>query len=235
LSAPPAEDFTEVLPFRGRILVRRLESFGDIVVGFSMSQLALQLGLPKVPQDLTNDPLRYFLFFLTFALIAVSWTRYHRMLTTAFAPHRLDLALAFAYLAFIALLPYALYANVRLAFQADGARYGFAAYTLCLLGSSAAAALISRRALGRVRGFLADYEVVRLRQRTAIEAGLVVIFFTALLVDCVYGIAGSPVLIAIPIWLRFVRSRFRVPGWSQIYVHGVDDARAIDTPGEGED
>lgn len=221
MSVTPTEDFVEALPFRGRILVRRLETFGDIVVGFSMSQLALQLGLPKTPQDLTNDPVRYYLFFLTFAVIAVSWTRYHRMMTSAFAPHRFDLVLAFAYLAFIALLPYALYANVRLAFHPGGAQYGFAAYALCLIGTSIAAMLISWRALRRASGILVEQELARLRQRTAIEAGLAGIFSIALALDLAFGIDGSVVLIAIPIWLRFVRLRFRPPGWSETHVHGV--------------
>lgn len=216
-----ADDFLETLPFRGRILVRRLESFGDIVVGFSLSQLALQLGLPQVPADLIANPFRYFLFFSTFSFLALAWLRFHRMLTTGFAPGRIDLICAFAYLAFIALLPYALYASSRFSGNETGARYGIAAYTICLLGSSMAAFCLSARSLKRASGLLGDGDLARLRQRTYIEGGLTLIFSVGLLFDFVIGPArASFVFLTIPILVRVIRIRNKAPGWSAVHVHG---------------
>jgi len=222
--ASPPGDVLDSLPFRGRLLVRRLESFGDIGVGFSISQLALQLGLPKTALDLTTNPMRYVLFFGTFAVIALAWMRFHRMLTMGFAPGRIDVACAFGYLAFTALLPYALYANVQLARAGNGARYGLAAYAICLIGSSATAFAISYRALLRGRSGLSELDVGRVRQRTWIEGGIVVIFATVLVSDLIFGPRWSWVFtFLIPVLTRSVRSRIKVPGWDALHVDGTGE------------
>jgi uncharacterized membrane protein len=65
--------FRQTLPAGERHLVGRIESFGDIVVGFSMSTLALQLQIPKTPGEIFAHPLNYFVFFIAFGLLAVFW------------------------------------------------------------------------------------------------------------------------------------------------------------------
>jgi uncharacterized membrane protein len=222
--SPPVADFLETLPVRGRVLVRRLESFGDIVVGFSISQLALQLGYPRHPADLTAHPIRYLIFFVTFAIIAIAWLRFHRMLTLAFAPGRIDLTCAFAYLAFTALLPYAMYANSELASDPMGARYGLAAYAICLVGSSSSAFFLSFRSIGRARGVLSLADFGRLQQRTYIEGSIALAFALVLASDVFFGPQWSWLFTSfIPISVSIIRRRFKAPSWSAVHVYGVDE------------
>ena len=106
--------FRATLPSEERHLVSRLESFGDIVVGFSMSLLALQLDIPKTPQDVFGHALRYAVFFGAFGLVSIFWYRFHRIMSTGFAPRTPDMIMLFAFLAFVALTPYALLTYTRL-------------------------------------------------------------------------------------------------------------------------
>jgi uncharacterized membrane protein len=106
--------YRQTLPIGERHLVGRLESFGDIVMGFSMSQLALQLEIPKRPEDVFAHPMNYFVFFAAFGLLAMFWLRFHRIMAIGFAPRRVDLALLFGMLSFIALVPFALITYTRL-------------------------------------------------------------------------------------------------------------------------
>lgn len=218
-STPDTDAFLRTLPHRGRLVARRVESFGDIVVGFSMSQLALQLGLPRTTADLIDNPFRYALFFGTFAIIALLWLRFHRMLTMAFAPGRIDLVCAFAYLAFVALLPYALYANAKLSHDVTGARYGLASYAICLLGSSIAAFVLSLRSARRARGVLDDVDVARLAARTWIEGGIGLVYAGVLAVDFAFGPAyAGTVFLTIPLVTRAVKTRYRPRSWDAVHV-----------------
>ena len=106
--------YRQTLPLGERHLVGRLESFGDIVIGFSMSTLALQLQIPKTPADVFGHPMNYFVSFAAFGFVAMFWLRFHRIMAIGFAPRRLDLALLFALLSFIALVPFALITYMRL-------------------------------------------------------------------------------------------------------------------------
>jgi uncharacterized membrane protein len=93
---------------RERRLAGRLEGFGDIVFGFTVSQCALQLPIVSGHIDIGN-PIALLLYFGTFAVIASLWLIYHRMLSGTFKPAGVDLALPFAYLALVSLIPYAMY------------------------------------------------------------------------------------------------------------------------------
>src|ERR1700760_1174920 len=106
--------YRQALPVRERQLGGRLESFGDIVMGFSMSQLALQLEIPKRPEDVFGHPMNYFVFFAAFGLLAMFWLRFHRIMAIGFTPRRIDLVLLFGMLSFIALVPFALITYTRL-------------------------------------------------------------------------------------------------------------------------
>jgi uncharacterized membrane protein len=106
--------YRQTLAVGERHLVSRLESFGDIVVGFSLSQLALQLEIPKTPRDVFGHPLNYLIFFAAFALLAVFWIRFHRIMAIGFAPRPIDMTLLFGFLAFVALMPYSLVTYMRL-------------------------------------------------------------------------------------------------------------------------
>jgi uncharacterized membrane protein len=91
---------------------RRLEAFSDIVFGLSLSELALQLGLPKNPQELVSNPIRYFVFFGSFGLVCSLWISHHRMFRV-FTPTRAAVALNFVYLAFTVLMPFGMQAFIK--------------------------------------------------------------------------------------------------------------------------
>lgn len=63
---------------RDLLFARRLVALGDIVVGFSLAQLALQLTRPKTPSDLLAHVFEFIGFFATFAIICSFWMIFHR-------------------------------------------------------------------------------------------------------------------------------------------------------------
>ena len=67
------EAFRDTLPSHERHFVARFESFGDIVVGFSLSLLGLQLTVPHTAAELFGNPVRFVEFFATFAILSVFW------------------------------------------------------------------------------------------------------------------------------------------------------------------
>jgi hypothetical protein len=131
-----------------RRLSERLVAFGDIVFGFTISQLALQLDLPHAPADLLANPIRYVVYAATFGFIALHWYLFHRLTSSCFRPTPIDLMAVFTYLAWLGLVPYALFAYVRFAsrfdgvFDVTGARYGLGAFSLAWFGLVASALVI---------------------------------------------------------------------------------------------
>lgn len=215
------------LPDGERHLVARLESFGDIVIGFSMSQLALQLTLPNTPADLTH-PARYVIYFGTFAALAALWFNYHRMMSGAFKPTRLDLALAFLYLACTTVVPLALYANVHFASSnhPEWARTGIGVYVACFTGTSVPATIVAWRNFMRGYEHTDDAERRILWKRlvaiTAVSGLLVVALAVVVLVpvDLLWGTTPPSaivlVLMAPAIRLSLVAFGRRVPDLRRI-------------------
>lgn len=93
-------------PAYSTYFTRRLESFSDIVFGFSLSFSATQLQVPKPgqPEQITD----LLLFFATFGLIAVVWFSHYRTFHDSFAGQPLDVVLNFVLLAGVAILPFTL-------------------------------------------------------------------------------------------------------------------------------
>lgn len=151
--------YRQTLPIGERHLVGRLESFGDIVMGFSMSQLALQLEIPKRPEDVFAHPMNYFVFFAAFTLLAMFWLRFHRIMAIGFAPRRVDLVLLFGLLSFIALVPFALITYTRLLGpQGSYSRQSVALYLGDFLGISLFSWALNVRGLRRAWSILDDAE-----------------------------------------------------------------------------
>lgn len=124
---------------------RRLEAFSDIVFGLSLSQTAIQLQVPATADELTSHYLRYVVFFGTFALIAALWVAHYRMFRLAFEPQLPDVLLNFVFLAFIALLPYAMLTMNK--FPGNSVATGL--YAIAFGGTSLPMLLLSLRGLGR--------------------------------------------------------------------------------------
>lgn len=181
--------YRQTLSIGDRHLVGRLESFGDIVVGFSMSQLALQLEIPKTPQDVFGHPMKYFVFFGAFALLGIFWLRFHRIMATGFAPRPLDIGLLFGFLSFVALVPFALVTYTRLLGPAGLSRESISLYLGDFLGIAAFSWLLSVRGLRRAWRVL-DEDERRAAWRPAL-AGFVII--PALVISLVAVLAVGPI------------------------------------------
>jgi uncharacterized membrane protein len=190
--------YRQTLPIGERHLVSRLESFGDIVVGFSLSQLALQLEIPKTPRDVFGHPLNYLIFFVAFGLLAVFWIRFHRIMAVGFAPRRIDLTLLFGFLAFVALMPYSLVTYMRL--LGPGGSYSRESVTLYLgvfFGVATLSWILSMRGLRRAWPVLDETE--RPAAWRPVIAGFVIVpaFAVALVAVLAAGPLAFGVLILI--------------------------------------
>lgn len=85
--------------------VRRLEAFSDIVIGFSLAMLTLNLKIPRHAIDLfTTDSVTLVAFLFTFTLVASLWWLHHKLFTSYFVPNALSIYLNFAALAGVLLM-----------------------------------------------------------------------------------------------------------------------------------
>ena len=69
---------------RDRHTVHRLEAFSDIVIGFCLAQLGLNLVLPKGSNDVTGVWASTTFFITAFIFIALLWWLHHRTFSTYF-------------------------------------------------------------------------------------------------------------------------------------------------------
>ena len=97
-------------------LTSRLEAFGDLVFGFSLSLIALRLDVPSRVEDIF-EPARWLTVILTFALICRFWLEHHRIFRHQFAVRTLDTVVNFMFLFGIAILPYAVQIFLRFHLQ----------------------------------------------------------------------------------------------------------------------
>jgi uncharacterized membrane protein len=180
--------FDATLTPNQRHLAHRLESFGDVVFGFTISQLALQFALPKVPPDLLAHSYTYVIYAITFAAIALLWLSYHQMLSSTYAPRPFDIAVTFTFLAFTGLVPYAMYAYLHFITSPEGVRYGLGAYLVCALGTTTTSTLLRMRNYQRGATYLEAEERFRTYRRLVITSTLIPIFVIDLAID----VTGHP-------------------------------------------
>jgi uncharacterized membrane protein len=218
--------YRQALPVGERHLVGRLESFGDIVVGFSMSQLALQLQIPKTPHDVFAHPLNYVIFFAAFGVLAIFWLRFHRIMAIGFAPRPVDVALLFAFLAFVALAPYALVTYMRLIAPTVVSRESVSLYLGDFLGVATFSWILSIRGMRRAWSVLDETER-RAAWRPAL-AGFIIVptFLVALAAVLVAGPMGFVLLVLIAPLVR-LGMRFAPSPWP--FMLGPQPERAIGT------
>ncbi len=180
--------FEATLAPNQRHLARRLESFGDVVFGFTISQLALQFALPNVPSDLLAHRFSYAIYAITFTAIALLWLGYHQILSATYAPMPVDIALTFTFLAFTGLVPYAMYAYLHFITSEEGVRYGLGAYLICALGTTATATMLRARNYYRGARYLEPDERFRAFRRVILTTTLIPIF----VIDLVLDVTGHP-------------------------------------------
>jgi uncharacterized membrane protein len=201
--------FRQTLSTGDRHLVGRLESFGDIVVGFSMSQLALQLEIPRTADDVFGHPLRYFVFFAAFGIVSVFWFRFHRIMANGFAPRRPDVVLLFAFLASVALVPFALVTYMRLLGGAGVSREGFLLYLGVFFAVAALSWILTLRGMRRSWALLDEKE--RRGSWRAAVAGLAIVPTMALTLVLVarYGPQASSAIMLIAPGVAILRRTMR--------------------------
>ncbi|HTW83311.1 MAG TPA: TMEM175 family protein [Candidatus Sulfotelmatobacter sp.] len=203
--------YRESLSHEERHLSTRLESFGDIVFGFSLSLSALQLSVPTHASDLGDHPIRWLLYGVTFALLVTYWLRYHRIMSVGFRPQQIDRTMLFAYLASISLLPYGLITFSRLM---DGTaldeKAGFMFYALLVFAIAATGLVLEWRGLRRSYAVL-DGALRERVWRAVVRSSLsAVIFALAIAIDAVNGVHWAWVpLVALPFANRLGGSRLR--------------------------
>ena len=97
-------------------LTSRLEAFGDLVFGFSLSLIALRLDVPSRVEDIF-EPTRWLTVILTFALICRFWLEHYRIFRHQFIVRPPDMVVNFMFLFGIAILPYAVQTFLRFHLQ----------------------------------------------------------------------------------------------------------------------
>lgn len=203
--------FRQTLSAGDRHLTGRLESFGDIIVGFSISQLALQLEIPKTPHDVFGHPLRYFVYFAAFGIVAVFWFRFHGIMATGFAPEKLDLVLLFGFLACVGLVPFALVTYTRLIGAENVSREGFLLYLSVFFAVAALSWALTVRGMRRAWALL-DEKERRMTWRASV-AGLVLVPLLALAIvlDAFYGPRAAVVIALFAPGVAIATRRLRRP------------------------
>ncbi len=147
---------------RDEYFVRRLEAFGDIVIGFSLAMLALSLIVPNHARNLLTNSTWFVAYAWTFAFVCSMWGSHYWTFRYVFVPTRLSVLLNYAKLALIVLLIFMVQVLLR-AFQHGTARDVVVANELywgCLAAYWVAAALLLVIGM-RVRGSMLAPEVAK--------------------------------------------------------------------------
>ncbi len=88
-------------------LIHRLEAFSDIIIGFSLAQLALSLAIPKNgAAGLLEHPEPLIAFIITFALVCSMWWAHHKLFVHFFVPVPVMVILNFITLAGVSFAVY---------------------------------------------------------------------------------------------------------------------------------
>ena len=96
-------------------LTRRLEAFSDIVIGFSLAEMSVNLAIPRHASEVFTHTAALVAFAWTFFVIAAFWWSHHRLFDAYFVPTRATVILNFLALAALVWLVYELQVFVRFA------------------------------------------------------------------------------------------------------------------------
>lgn len=92
-------------------IVHRIEAFSDIVIGFSLAQLGLNLTIPAHARDLftgLHGATALIALVITFALVCSVWWNHHRLFRHLFIPTPLAIFANFAALCGVIVLAYSM-------------------------------------------------------------------------------------------------------------------------------
>lgn len=106
---------------RDERLTHRLEAFSDIVIGFSLAQMSVNLVIPRHPSEVYTHTVALGAFAWTFFLVAAFWWSHHKLFDVYFVPTRATVALNFVALAVLVWLVFEAQVFVRFADTAEHA------------------------------------------------------------------------------------------------------------------
>jgi uncharacterized membrane protein len=89
-------------------MLRRLEAFSDIVIAFSLSELAFSLQVPASASEIFAHPARYLAFVASFGVICSIWWLHNRLFAYFFVADATGIVLNFVLLAAIVMVGFAL-------------------------------------------------------------------------------------------------------------------------------
>lgn len=102
-------------------LTHRLEGFSDIVLGFSLGEMALNFAIPHRALEVFSNPSAIIAFAVTFLVVSIFWYAHHRLFEYFFVPNTFNIALNFVTLGLVVWLVYELQVYVHFANLADHA------------------------------------------------------------------------------------------------------------------
>jgi uncharacterized membrane protein len=132
--------------------IHRLEAFSDIVMGFCLAQLGLNLVLPRSAGDLESVWASSMFFILAFFFIALLWWLHHRTFSVYFVLNTPMVAMNFAMLGGLILTLYFFESILHVASAGQNPRVFFSlfvfafAFVYLLLGMMLLVGLLTRRA-----------------------------------------------------------------------------------------
>ena len=165
-------------------IVHRLEAFSDIVIGFSLAQMTLNLVLPNDVLDLfKHHSLSLAAFGLTFMIVAGLWWAHHRLFTYYFVPTPFNIALNFLSLGGVMFIVYTLQVWLHAAYHREIA---YAMYAASIAFVIAIIAFLTYRGIA-LRGHKMNAELARRGRRRSLRMSIV-----ALAAACVAALNAVP-------------------------------------------
>lgn len=198
-------------------LVHRLESFSDLVIGFSLALLGSTLLVPNHVIELVRNPWWLVAYFWTFTLIASIWYTHQRLFSTYFTIRPYTILLNFVLLALLGLIVYFVQVFVHVEGEPDKVWAFLIYFSVQSLAYMVMGALYAHGVRARWEGLDGElrYQGVRQAVRLLVAGGtvLVGVIVTALrhpqsMDDAaVVGFISLAGLLAARVVMRVLRSR----------------------------
>jgi uncharacterized membrane protein len=159
-----------------------------------------------------SHPSALLLYFGTFATLAILWLSFHRIVSTAFRPAGIDLVLAFAFLAFVSLIPYAMYAQTHDVETVESARQAVGEYSALYALLAGIGLVFAIRNLRRGWYYFDEAERDRVWVWFVRSCVLCCVMAVSTVVDLVFGPAASGLTdTSLVVIVRIARLRFPHP------------------------
>jgi uncharacterized membrane protein len=191
----------------GDHVVGRLESFSDVVIGFSLAQTALNLFMPPHPADFITRPVGIVGFTFTFAVIASFWWTHSAIFRYFFVINRPMVFFNFVSLALIVLQVFALqmwlHFGQNQADDIEAARIYFGVFAATQATLALLSAMGLRYRWAELRPALQQAGVRRTIEVGFRAAGMLIGVLTPAVAGTLSVSAGTSRVIAVPLQILF--------------------------------